>query len=175
MREPPRAARPAVAAVFFANGAGLASWIPHIPMVQTTHELSPSVLGLALLAMAIGALVGIPLSGAATGRFGSRAVVRTAACVFFAALPLPVLAPNLATLVAALAVLGAGNGALDVSMNAQAVAVEARWSRPIMSSFHGMWSLGGLAGAGLAALALDLGTAPVVHVVGATVLFALIA
>jgi MFS family permease len=175
MPEPPRAARRGVAAVFFANGAGLASWIPHIPMVQTTLDLSPSVLGLALLAMAIGALVGIPLSGAATARFGSRTVVRTATVVFFAALPLPVLAPNLASLIAALAVLGAGNGALDVSMNAQAVAVEARWPRPIMSSFHGMWSLGGLAGAGLAALALALGTAPVVHVLGATVLFAGIA
>jgi fucose permease len=175
MPDPPRAARPAVAAIFFTNGAGVASWIPHIPMVQTTLGLSPSVLGLALLAMGIGALVGIPLAGRATARFGSRTVVRASALVFFAALPLPMLAPDLGMLVTALLVLGAGNGALDVSMNAQAVAVEARWSRPIMSSFHGMWSLGGLAGAGLAAAALAAGTTPLAHVLGATALFATLA
>ena len=169
MAAPPHRARLAIAYVFFANGAGLASWVPHIPMVQAKLELGPSVLGLALLAMAVGALVGIPLSGRATARLGSRTVVRASAAVFFAALPLPVLAPSLAQLVAALFVLGAGNGALDVSMNAQAAAVEHRWPRPIMSSFHGMWSLGGLAGAGAAALALGAGVTPLHHVASATV------
>jgi MFS family permease len=139
----PSVVRVAVATVFFANGAGLASWVPHIPMVQASLGLGTSVLGFTLLAMAFGALAGIPLSGWATARLGSRTVVRASALVCFAALPLPVLAPNLPLLALALFVLGAGNGALDVSMNAQAVAVEARFPRPIMSSFHGMWSLGG--------------------------------
>jgi hypothetical protein len=159
-----RTTRFAVAAVFFANGAGFASWVPHIPMVQLQLDLRPSVLGLALLAMAAGALVGIPLSGRAAARFGSRPVVRASAALFFAALLLPLLAPTLPALVGALLLLGAGNGALDVSMNAQALAVEHRWPRPIMSSFHGMWSAGGVVGAGLAALALGLGMAPALHV-----------
>jgi MFS family permease len=163
--------RIAVATVFFANGAGLASWVPHIPMVQATLGLGPSVLGLALLAMAVGALVGIPLSGWATARIGSRTIVRLVALVFFLALPLPVLAPSLPALVVALFVLGAGNGALDVSMNAQAVAIEARAPRPIMSSLHGMWSLGGLTGAGFAAAALAAGVSPAHHVVAAVILF----
>jgi len=163
--------RIAVAAVFFANGAGLASWVPHIPMVQATLGLGPSVLGLALLAMAVGALVGIPLAGRATARVGSRTIVRLVALVFFLALPLPVLAPSLPALVVALFVLGAGNGALDVSMNAQAVAIEALAPRPIMSSLHGMWSLGGLTGAGLAAAALAAGVSPAHHVVAAVLLF----
>jgi predicted MFS family arabinose efflux permease len=168
----PSRVRVAVAAIFFANGAGFASWIPHIPMVQTALGLDTSVLGFTLVAMAAGALAGIPLSGWATARLGSRTVVRTSALVFFAALPLPVVAPSLPLLAVALFVLGAGNGALDVSMNAQAVAVEARFPRPIMSSFHGMWSLGGLAGAGGAALALAAGVSPVAHVIAATALFA---
>lgn len=163
--------RIAVATVFFANGAGLASWIPHIPTVQARLGLGPSVLGLALLAMAAGALVGIPLSGWATARAGSRTIVRATALVFFVALPLPILAPSLGALVAALFVLGAGNGALDVSMNAQAVAIEVRAPRPIMSSLHGMWSLGGLTGAGLAALALARGVSPARHVAAAVVSF----
>ena len=163
-----RRARRAVATVFFANGAGFASWVPHIPMVQAGLGLSPGVLGAALLAMGGGALVGIPLSGRATAQLGSRRVVAVTAACFFAALPFPLLAPSLATFVAALLVLGCSNGALDVSMNAQAAAVERRWPRPIMSSFHAMWSLGGLVGAGVAAIALEAGVAPRLHLVAAT-------
>jgi MFS family permease len=163
-----RRARIAVAAVFFANGAGFASWVPHIPMVQAELGLSPSVLGAALLAMGGGALVGIPLSGRATARLGSRRVVAVTAACFFAALPLPLFAPGIATFAAALLVLGCSNGALDVSMNAQAAAVERGWHRPIMSSFHAMWSLGGLVGASVAAIALEAGVAPRLHLVVAT-------
>jgi len=86
----------------------------------------------------------------------SRRVVAVTAACFFTALPFPLLAPSLATFVAALLVLGFSNGALDVSMNAQAAAVERRWHRPIMSSFHAMWSLGGLVGAGVAGDAGEL-------------------
>ena len=166
-----RRAQRAVFAIFFANGAGLASWVPHVPVVQASLGLRPSVLGLALLAMAVGALVGIPLAGRVAARVGSRAVVRASAVGFFTALGLPVLAPSLPLLVAALFILGASNGALDVSMNAQAAAIEARWPRPIMSAFHGTWSLGGLVGAGVAALALRVGVRPVAHVLGAAVIF----
>jgi len=162
-----RNVRVALAAIFFANGAGLASWVPHIPSVQTTLALGPATLGLALLGMAAGALVAIPTAGALTARFGSRSVVRAAALLFFATLWLPVFAPSLASLVAALVLLGAGNGALDVSMNAQAAALERQWPHPIMSSFHGMWSVGGLFGAGVAAAALHFGVTSSVHIVAA--------
>jgi MFS family permease len=167
----PVRARVALAAIFFANGAGFASWVPHVPMVQAKLGLDPSVLGLALLAMAAGALGGIRVSGWATARVGSRTVVATSALVFFAALALPVVAPSLRALVASLALLGAGNGALDVAMNAHAVAVESRWSRPIMSSFHAMWSAGGLVGAGVAAAALARDATPLAHVATATLVF----
>jgi len=95
-----RRAQRAVFAIFFANGAGLASWVPHVPVVQASLGLRPSVLGLALLAMAVGALVGIPLAGRVAARVGSRAVVRASAVGFFTALGLPVLAPSLPLLVA---------------------------------------------------------------------------
>ncbi len=168
--DPPWRARLAVGAVFFANGAGMASWVPHVPAVQMGLGLRPSVLGLALLAMAVGALLGIPLSGYCTARWGSRTVVRLTALAFFVALPLPLMAPGLGALVAALFLLGASNGALDVSMNTQAVAVEHHWPRPILSSFHGLWSLGGLAGAGVASLALHAGLSPQAHVAAAALM-----
>lgn len=162
--------RRAVAALFFLNGAVLASWVPHIPTVQMRLRLGESALGVALLGMAAGALLAIPLAGWAIPRLGSRVVVRASGLLFCAALLAPLLATDLPRLVAALMLFGAANGAMDVSMNAQAVAVERRLRRPIMSWFHGMWSVGGLVGAGLAALALHAGLAPLAHATGAALL-----
>jgi MFS family permease len=173
-----RRARRATATLFFANGAGLGSWLPHIPDVKLWHELSDGVLGLALLAIAGGAVAALPVAGALTARHGSRAIARAAAVLFCAVLTLPLLAPDLPLLLAAFVLLGIGIGALDVSMNAHAVLVEERYGRPIMSSFHGMFSLGGLVGAALAAGAMSASIAPVPHlalsaaVLGAAVLAA---
>jgi MFS family permease len=160
--------RLAVAAVFFVNGATLASWVPHIPTVQSRLNLSDGLLGLALLAFASGALVGLATSGWLIGRFSSRSVTRVATVLLCASLPWPVLAPRLELLVLALALFGAANGAMDVAMNAQGVAVEERHGAPIMSSFHGLFSLGGLAGAGLAGIALTARLSPTAHVLAAT-------
>jgi hypothetical protein len=106
--------------------------------------------------MALGALFAMPLGGAVIGRIGSSAVTRVATIVYLAVVPLPIVAPHALILVAALFVFGAANGLMDVGMNAHGVTVERRFGRPIMSSLHGMWSLGGLLGAGLAALLLPL-------------------
>jgi MFS family permease len=138
----------ALGLVFCANGAGLGAWVPQIPVVQARLGLSEGALGLALLAMTAGALAAMPLAGAMIPRLGSRAALRLSSALFFAGLALPLLASSLPELVAALAVLGAGNGALDVSMNAQGVALERARGGAFMSRLHAMWSLGGLLGAG---------------------------
>ena len=166
-----RAARIAIAVIFFANGAGLASWVPHVPSVQSALGLGPAMLGAALLGMAAGALVAIPLAGALIARLGSRVMILGSATAFFVSLWLPVFAPSFATLLGSLALLGASNGALDVSMNAQASALERHSRRPIMSWFHGMWSVGGLVGAGTAAVALHANVSPHAHIVAAACLF----
>jgi MFS family permease len=121
------------------------------------------VLGLALLAIAGGAVASLAVAGALTARYGSRPTSRAAALLFCAVLPLPLIAPDLPPLLAAFVLLGIGIGALDVSMNAHAVLVEERYGRPIMSSFHGLFSLGGLVGAALAAGAMTVGLPPVPH------------
>ncbi|HSA82981.1 MAG TPA: MFS transporter, partial [Geminicoccaceae bacterium] len=179
-RTPPelRRARLATATLFFANGCGLGSWLPHIPDVKIWHGLSDGVLGLALLAIAGGAVASLPVAGALTARYGSRPTSRAAALLFCAVLPLPLLAPSFPLLLAAFVLLGIGIGALDVSMNAHAVLVEERYGRAIMSSFHGLFSLGGLVGAVLAGGAMQVGLPPTPHlliaaaVLGASVLAA---
>jgi fucose permease len=158
-----RRARLATATLFFANGCGLGSWVPHIPDVKIWHGLSDAALGLALLAIAGGAVAALPIAGALTARYGSRPISRAAAILFCTVLPLPLLAPDFPLLFAAFVLLGVGIGALDVAMNAHAVLVEERYGRPIMSSFHGLFSLGGLVGAALAGRAMEVGVPPVEH------------
>src|SRR5439155_24842762 len=116
-------ARLATGWVFFANGAALGSWLPHIPDAKHALALTDSVLGFALLGMAAGSLLGLPLSGALTARFGSRATTTAAILAVLLATPLPILAPSLTIFTLALALLGVANGGVDVAMNAQAIAI----------------------------------------------------
>jgi len=158
-----RAARLAVSAVFFLNGVGIANWVVRIPAVRERLALGESALGIALLGVAAGALVTMPLTGRLVASHGSRPITRLGALLFGAALVLPALAPTLTLLTLALVLLGAGNGMLDVAMNAQAATVERGYGRPIMSRFHALFSLGGLAGAAMGGAAADLGIGPTPH------------
>ena len=162
-------ARVAVAAIFFVNGAAFASWVPHIPTVQARIGAGAGALGLALLAMAVGALLTMPLTGWLVGRHGSRRVVVWASLAYCLLTPLAVMSQSLSALAGALLLLGMANGAMDVSMNAHGVAVECRIARPVMSSLHALYSLGGLAGAGVAALVLGMGAPPIPHMVSIAV------
>jgi MFS family permease len=167
-------ARVAVSMIFFVNGAILASWVPHIPMVKERLGIGDGQLGGVLLFMAVGALGALPIAGALVSRFGSRAISITSALGLSLTLPWPVLAPSALVLAGALLVFGAFNATLDVAMNVQAVEVEARWGRPIMSSFHALFSAGGLAGAALSAVILAQGVGPMAHALGTALVGSLV-
>jgi len=165
----PVRARVGLSVIFFVNGVVLASWVAHIPSVKARHGISDGGLGIVLLSMAAGAVLALPLAGWLIGRFGSRAMTCVAAIGFCLALPLPLISPSVGLLALALALLGACNGALDLSMNAQAVLVEARYPRPIMSSLDGLWSVGCVAGAAVASAAMAVGAGSMTHVLAVTV------
>jgi predicted MFS family arabinose efflux permease len=152
--------RAATFATFAVNGAMIGTWVAHIPWLQERLDVSKSTIGLALLCMAAGALVAMPLTGQVLARRSSAQLTRVATLVYCLMLPLPLIAPSPVALGAILFVFGAANGAMDVSMNAHAVAVERELGRPIMSSQHGGWSLGGFAAAGVSALAGAAGLDP---------------
>lgn len=160
-----RHARRAVGATFALNGFVLASWVPHIPGVKAAHAIGDGRLGLVLLAMAAGAVLALPFAGWLNIRYGSRAMTLAAAAGLCLALPLPVVGPSVAAVAASLFAFGACNAMLDVSMNTQAVMVESRWTSPIMSSFHALFSLGGMVGAVVAGSAIGAGMVPWVHLV----------
>ena len=159
-------ARVAVALLFIANGMGFASWVSRIPAVRAPLGLSEGELGSALLGMAIGALFAFGPTGHGVQRWGARRVTLVVSLAYGALLVLPTLAPNGWLLGLALALFGAANGAMDVAMNALAVEVEQRVGRPIMSSLHGLWSAGGLAGALLGGLLAHREVAPSWHLAG---------
>ncbi len=158
-----RRARVAVLVVFFVCGAALASWAVHVPLVQKRLSLSDGWLGLALLAMGLGAVVAMPATGRLVGRFGSRRLTAITTTLLCLSLPLPILAPSAALLMASLLLFGALLGGMDIAMNVQAVGVEREWGRPTMSLFHGLFSVGGLVGAGLGGIVLEAGISPRVH------------
>jgi hypothetical protein len=156
-------ARAGVATVFFLNGFGYGSWVPRIAEIRDRVGISDGQLGLALFMAALGALIAMPLAGAAAHRHGSRIATAVAVAWFGLSLPGLAFAPDLIGLGLALFLLGAAAGALDVSMNAQGVAVEKRHWRPIMSSLHGMFSLGGMAGAAATGMIATAGLALLPH------------
>ncbi|GGH48264.1 MFS transporter [Microbacterium album] len=157
MSPPLRRARLAVVGAFLLNGFLLATWVVNIPVVQERTGVSHSVLGSLLLLLGLGSFLSMQATGWAVDRFGSRAATIAGAVLLIAAIPTPVFAADAFALGAAAFAIGIGNGALDVAMNAHAVEVERRYERPIMSSFHAFFSVGGAIGAGYAAVAHALG------------------
>ena len=133
-------------ALFFVNGFGFGTWVAHLPLFKARLGLSDGLLGVALLALAIASIVSMPLVGMLIARIGSRRVCVATAYAGSLVLVLPFLAPSYASFCFAAVAIGAVYSGFDVSINAQAVAVEAAVARPIMSSFHAAFSLGGLAG-----------------------------
>ena len=156
---PPWPQRLGTFSVFLANGLGIGSWAAAIPRVKTDLALSDAELSVALLAFAAGAIIAMPLMGLFAHRLRSGPASLIAGFAFAAALAVLGFAWSLETLSAATFLAGMTNGAMDVSMNANASDVERRWARPIMSSFHALFSLGGAAGALLGGWLGSTGTA----------------
>ena len=150
-------ARLAVTVTFLTQALLFASWIAHIPNVKSRLGLDDGTLGLALLGAPIGSVLAMLATGWLLPRVGSRAVVRVALAGYCLTGVGVGLAGSLPALFLALALWGAFQGTLDVSMNAQGITVERALGRPIMSGLHGAWSIGALVGAGVGTAGVGLG------------------
>ncbi len=155
--------RAAITAAFAANGAAFASFASRLPDLQRQHDLGDGGLGIVLLIGSVALMAAQPLAGALAVRIGSRPLVVAGGLVYTAGLPLVGIAPTLALFVAAFVTIALGSSAMDVSMNAQGVALDAQTERPIFASFHAAFSFGAMAGAGMGGVAAGAGLRPDAH------------
>lgn len=158
-----RRSRVAVTATFSAHAVAAGTLGPWIPRLKGDNGLDPSGLGFALTGFAIGLVIGTRLAGPALRRVGGRAVVRVGIPVMAVGLALLPLADGLAALVAAFVGFGLASGLLDVAMNTEAVDVERRFSRRVMSAMHGTWSVSVFAGAVVGSAGVAVGIPIEVH------------
>jgi predicted MFS family arabinose efflux permease len=142
-------ARRATNLLFLVCGTATSSWAPIVPFAKTRLGVDEGTLGLILLVFGGGSIVTMPLAGAAIHLWGSRRVAIAAALAGCGVLPLLTIASTPFSLSASLFAFGGSLGALDVAMNAQAIAIQSALGRSIMSGFHARFSVGGLLGAAI--------------------------
>ena len=171
-----RAATRATYLAFIGSGAVLASWAARIPQVRDGLGLSPSRLGLVLLAIAAGSIVSLILSGQLVTRFGSRRIVTAMAALMGVAIVIVAIGYRIGVLpvVVGLVFFGFANGAWDVAMNLQGTVVERRLGRAIMPRFHAGYSVGTVGGALIGAAAVALHVPVTAHLIAAALVVATI-
>ncbi|MGO1538710.1 MAG: MFS transporter [Leucobacter sp.] len=145
-------ARLATFLTFTAAGFLIAVWLVHIPAVREQTGISHDVLGFTFLALGAGTFLAMQVSGALVGRVGTKPIMIGGVALMAATLVLPAFTWDGWSLAAALFCFGFANGICEVAMNAEAVEIEIDLRRPVMSSFHAMFSVGTALGAGAGAL-----------------------
>ncbi|WUH96656.1 MFS transporter [Spirillospora sp. NBC_00431] len=140
-------ARVAVTLAFVVHGLLVAAWVARIPQIKDRLDLSEGSMGVALLGAPIGIVIAVRFAGRIVARRGSRATTIAAGIVCAASLIPLGLAWNIGALILSLLLMGASLGLMDVAMNAQGVAVERGYGRPLMSGLHGWYSIGTLVAA----------------------------
>ncbi|MBN8577099.1 MAG: MFS transporter [Cytophagales bacterium] len=158
--------RIAVKLVFFINGFVHANLAARFPKVQELFQVNDGTFGFVLLATSLGALVAMPFTGWLIIRNGSRRITIASSflyCVFVPLVPLTSALPGIVGLLLVFFAMGITAGMLDVSMNAQAVMIEQQYRKPIMTSFHALFSIGMAIGAGCGALFVKLDTSLFIH------------
>ena len=139
-------ARWAICAAFFANGFTVGHWAPKIPVLVERLGISEALLGQMIILFGVGALIALIGGAVLVNRFGSRPMLRITSLMLAPSLVLLTVMPNVLLTTLAMLWLGMFLGAMDNAMNANGVSVETGLGRPVMSSYHGFWSLGGVAG-----------------------------
>jgi predicted MFS family arabinose efflux permease len=167
-------ARKATKAVFLVCGLGVSSWAPMVPYAKDRLQLNDASLGLLLLLLGTGAISMMPVSGILSNRYGSRIVMLYSAIVMALTLPLLLVMSNIIWMGVVLFIFGSAVGTIDVAMNSHGVQVQNRFGKPIMSSLHGLFSVGGLLGSLGLGFLMKLGLEPITAAISIAALLIII-
>jgi len=158
-----RQLRTANTVFFFISGFGYSSWAARIPTMQQKLHLNEAQLGAVLFALPIGLMLTMPITGRLLGRFNSKSILLFGVLFFNVMLGLAGFSAYTWQLALILFCFGSARNLFNISLNAQAVGVQAVFNRSIMTTFHGVWSLAGFVGAGLGYLAVSYNILPSYH------------
>lgn len=155
--------RLAISLFYFFQGFCFASWASRIPFIKANLHLTDADMGSMLLALPLGQLATMPVSGYLTKKFGSKKILVLGAILYAIGLTNLGLAPNKYILAVALFFFGSFGNLANIAVNTQGVNGERMYHRSIMASFHGAWSLAGFAGAIVGLVMSNLHIAPFPH------------
>jgi MFS family permease len=164
-RTGPRAARIAITVFFFASGFGFSTWASRIPDIQQHLKLNEAQLGWVLFAMPAGLMATLPFTGLLLSRYNGRYVMLAGAVVFNLMLTMIGLVSATWQLCLLLFLFGSSRNLFNISLNAQSIAVQRMYSKSIITTFHGIWSIAGFGGAALGALMVAMNQQPFTHFV----------
>lgn len=153
----------AIFALYFCTGLCFSSWASRIPDIKHTLNLGDAAWGTILLMIPVGQICGMSISGLLVSRLGSKRILPVAMIGYAIALLCVGFSHTEYALILSLIVFGFFGNFCNISVNTQAVSLEATYNRPIMASFHGGWSLAGLTGAGVGLLMTAIELKPIYH------------
>lgn len=159
---------------FFSLGLSTAAWAPLIPFVQQRLHLNHADFGTLLLSIGLGSMIAMPATGLLIQKVGCRAVISVALLLLLLVLPTFALSSSVLIMSVALFLFGTAAGSLGVAINLQAVIVEKNSAKSMMSQFHGMCSLGGLAGVMTVTALLAIGVSPLMSALAICILLLII-
>ena len=155
--------RMAVAAFFFVQGLCFAAWASRIPDIKNMLHLTEGGLGTVLLALPIGLMASLPISGWMVTHYGSKKMVLIGAILYATTLVFIGFVSRTEHLVIALFAFGLWGNLTNIAINTQAVAVEQVYRKSIMASFHGLWSLAGFISAMIGSVFISANIPPRIH------------
>ncbi|MBN3854000.1 MFS transporter [Paraburkholderia sp. Ac-20340] len=147
---------------FLVTGIGVSIWAPLVPFAKSRLGVGDATLGLLILCLGAGSVISMPLCHQIIKRVGPRAVILLGVSMMSLALPLLAFEATVPSMAVSLLLFGAAVGLLDVSINVHALLVEKGAGRALMSGFHGLFSVGGIAGSVLGSGLLSVGVTPLV-------------
>ena len=159
----PKLNRIAVGSLFFLAGLCFSSWASRIPGIRQKLNLSDAQLGIVLFALPVGLLISLPLSGWLINKSGSKKIILIAILLYSVVLSVIGFANTIFQLTLSLFIFGLLGNMVNISVNTQAVGVEAIYQRSIMASFHGVWSMAGFTGAAIGTFMIAKNIIPPYH------------
>ncbi len=171
----PRQNRIANAVFFFISGFGYTTWASRIPSIQQSLHLNEAQLGAALFAMPIGLMATMPITSRLLANFSSSRIMIIGAVAFNLALGLLGYTSLYWQFITILFFFGSSRNLFNLSINTESVGVQALYKKSIITTFHGIWSFAGFAGAGLGYIMVYFNVPPTWHLLTVSIAMCLLA